>query len=166
MSRKSHNGGCRQLQREPINGQRALRFATTEMNPPNQPDQQGRRKSQQQVQQQSAFQTLTFKLPVPSHQTCGYRRHRRNGSHCQVVICRCRECRFAPPLRREIKRDAHQKQRDREVNQHHMLGMAGQQNRFQIKGVHTVLTAPQPCPSSWDGSSRSRCRFLAWKTYK
>jgi hypothetical protein len=46
------------------------------------------------------------------------------------------------------------------VNQHHMLRMAGQQDRFQIKGIH-IITAPQSCRSSWDGSSRSRCKFLA-----
>src|SRR5215470_16143605 len=128
--------GC-SLKRQPVFRKFPLALASSEVDPPRQPDQDAGGNSQDQVKKQRSFELLAFELPLPRRQSrCNYR-HGSEGSNGQIEIgCRCERC-TTLPLGSKIKRDAHHKQRDGEMNKHNMLRVTREQGRFQVKSVHT-----------------------------
>ena len=56
----------------------------------------------------------------------------------QIIVCNRRQDGVSPPDREEIKRETRDEQRNREVNDHRMLGMLREESGSKIKWVHMV----------------------------
>jgi len=65
---------------------------------------------------------------MPSEKPGHYHRQGRESRQQQVVVGNAREHRVLCSLGNEIEAHAHDKQRDGEVDQHHMLSMLRQQD--------------------------------------
>src|ERR1700723_398020 len=97
------------------------------------------------MQQENAFQLLSFELELPREETRGQDRNRRNCCHEQVVIgCVCRAVSLVP-LRDEVESHCSNKQSDRKMNQHHMLRMLRQKYGLRIKRIHHVRSHFPDC---------------------
>ena len=90
------------------------------------------------MQEKIALESRAFELPLPGSQaTCdgqlGHQRRRK-----QIIVCNRRQDGVSPPDREEIKRETRDEQRNREVNDHRMLGMLREESGSKIKWVHMV----------------------------
>ena len=83
--------------------------------------------AQHEMEKQCAFEALTLQLPAPGEKASGHDRHSGDGCHQQIVVSHLRQHALLGPLRDEVEHDADQAQRDREVDQHDMLRMPGEQ---------------------------------------
>jgi hypothetical protein len=79
--------------------------------------------------QQNAPQLLAFQLPLPGNQTGCYGWQSENRRKREIVISRLVKVFSVEPPSGQIQQHA----RYRKVNQHHVLGVPGQQHRPQIK---------------------------------
>jgi hypothetical protein len=85
------------------------------------------------MHQKDAFQFLALEFPLPRENpgdNHGYGCDRRDE---QVVVGSRSQQALLIPLRKEIKEDADDKQRDREVNQHDVLRMLRENHSFYVK---------------------------------
>src|SRR5713226_3646468 len=127
-----------------VSGQDLFLFASgSHVNEPHHTDQDARQASHHQMHQKDAFQFLPLEFPLPrknSGDNHGYGCYRRDE---QVVVGRRSQQALLLPLRKEIKEDADDKQRNREVDQHDVLRMLRENYCFNVKRVQgrSSLTA-------------------------
>src|SRR5215469_9532278 len=110
---------------------------------PHHTDQDARYASHHQMQQKDALQSLTFEFPLPRENSGGYYGYGCDRRDKQVVVGRQSQQALLLPLRKEIKEDADDKQRDREVDQHDVLRMLCEKYRFYVERMQgrSLLTA-------------------------
>jgi hypothetical protein len=70
------------------------------------------------------------------------------------------------PLRKKVERNSRDEQRNRKMDQHHMLGMFRLESRLNIEGVQHLGTiiGRRSFPSSSSESSKSTDTFPLWRT--
>src|ERR1700752_4126582 len=114
------------------------------------------------MHQEDAFKLLAFEFPLPRDNPRG--QYRYSGERCdgKIAVSRCGKQTPLGPLRKKIKHDADDEQRDREVNQHDMLRVFGEKYGLDVERVQGLssFTARRLCPSSSGESSRSTRMFL------
>src|ERR1700724_3118012 len=128
-----------------VSGQDVLLFlARFPMDEPHNPDQDARCASHHQMHQEDAFQLLSLEFPLPRKNSGDYNRYGCDRRDEQIVVgCRTQQG-LLLPLRKKIKEDADDKQRDREVDQHHVLRMLRENDCFYVERMQgrSSLTAP------------------------
>ena len=87
--------------------------------------------------QQDSLEFLALELELPREKTGRDDHWRRNCGHDKVVIGGRGEGVALRQLRDEVKRNAREKQGDREVNQHDVLRVFGQQRFANTEWVHS-----------------------------
>src|SRR5215470_17509138 len=89
------------------------------------------------------FQSLTLEFPLPCENSGDYYGYGCDRRDEQVVVGRHGQQALLLPLRKEIKEDADDKQRDREVDQHDVLCMLREKYRFYVEWMQgrSSLTA-------------------------
>src|ERR1700731_1558990 len=109
------------------------------------------------MHQKDALQFLALEFPLPRENSGGY--HGNGCDRCdeQVVVGRRSQQGLLPPLRKKIKEDADDKERDREVDQHHVLRMLCEKYCFYVERMQgcSSLTARRVCQSFSNESNRS-----------
>src|SRR6476660_5722379 len=110
-----------------------LLLAGSPMDEPHNPDQDARCASHHQMHQEDAFRFLSLEFPLPRKNSSDYDRHGRDCRDEQIVVGRRNQQGLLLPLRKKIKEDADDKQRDREVDQHHMLRMLRENYCFYVE---------------------------------
>src|SRR5229473_5224708 len=95
------------------------------------------------MHQKDAFQFLPLKFPLPRENSGDYHRYGCDRGDEQVVVGRRSQQTLLLPLPKEIKENADDKQRDREVDQHDMLRMLRQEYCFYVERMQgcSSLTA-------------------------
>src|SRR5215470_10086579 len=110
---------------------------------PNHTDQNARHTSHHQMHQKDALQSLTLEFPLPRENSGDYYGYGCDGRDEQVVVGGHGQQALFLPLRKEIKENADDKQRDREVDQHDVLRMLREKYRFYVEWMQgrSSLTA-------------------------
>jgi hypothetical protein len=78
---------------------------------------------------------LAFKLPLPGKYPGHQDRNSCERGEEEIAVSRGSQQTLLAPLGEKIKRYASDEQRDREVNQYHVLHMLCENYRFQVKGM-------------------------------
>ena len=74
---------------------------------------------------------------LPRRKARRYHRHGEARSQQQIEVRRRGQAPALGPLRDKVERHGHHKQRDRKMNQHHMLRVFGQYNGFEVERIYT-----------------------------
>src|SRR6267154_4740875 len=85
------------------------------------------------MHQEDSFQFLPLEFPLPREDSGDYRGYGGHRRDEQVVIGRRSQQGLLLPLRKKIKEDADDKQRDREMNQHYMLRALREKYCFYVE---------------------------------
>jgi hypothetical protein len=95
------------------------------------------------MHQEDTSQFLPLELPLPGENSGDYYWYGCDRRDEQVVVGRHSQQVLLLPLRKEIKEDACDKQRDREVDQHDVLRMLREKYRFYVEWMQgpSSLTA-------------------------
>src|SRR5260370_16648035 len=96
------------------------------------------------MHQKDALQFLALKFPLPRENSGDYHGYGCDRRDEQVVIGRRSQQALPLPLRKEIKEDADDKQRDWEVNQHHVLRVLPETYCFYFEGMQISSLLPPP----------------------
>src|SRR4029077_10872170 len=111
------------------------------------------------------FQFLSLECELPGQNARGEHRHGRNRRYQKIEVGRFGQS--APPgaMSQEVEQYARSKQRDRKMDQNHMLRMFREEDGFDIERIyaHRPFTAQQPSRSFWGGLSKSRDKFRLWR---
>src|SRR5438105_4716096 len=123
------------------------------------------------MQEQVSFKFRTLQLPLPCGQPAGNGNWRRECCRHEVIVCGLQHCWIASPQREEIKCNADDEQRDREMNDYRVLCVFRQESSFEIKRIHAVLSKVLPAFSCRQFRAnrvgvpsclRSRSRTVRW----
>jgi len=87
------------------------------------------------MQKQVAFESLAFELQLPSKDSGDNDRNCRQRSNQQVIVRRIREGAAPGPVRDEVKSNGRNEQRNRKMDQDHVLRVFGKYHRPDIKRV-------------------------------
>jgi hypothetical protein len=95
------------------------------------------------MHQKDAFQFLSLEFPLPRENSSDYHGYGCDRRDEQVVVGRRSQQALPLPLRKKIKDDADDKQRDREVDQHDVLRMLRENYCFYVEWMQdrSLLTA-------------------------
>src|SRR5579864_3365360 len=85
------------------------------------------------MHQKDAFQFLALEFPLPCKNPGGYRRNGCDRRDEQVVVGGRSQQALLLPLRKKIKEDADDKQRDWEMNQHDVLRMLREEHCIYVE---------------------------------
>src|SRR5215471_13234846 len=110
-----------------------------ESNPPTCPNARSGGQSGQKVVEQDSFESLAFELPLPGCETCEYGRDREKRGQREVEVGEFTPGALVQPQREHVEGDGDHEQRDREMNQHDMLGMLGEQHGSPVERAHRGL---------------------------
>src|SRR4029077_11983557 len=122
------------LNRQAVPGQDLLLLASgSHVDEPHHTDQDARQASHHQMHQKDAFQFLPLEFPLPREYSGDNHGHGCDRRDEQVVVGSRGQQALLLPLPKEIKENADDKQRDREVDQHDMLRMLRQKYCFYVE---------------------------------
>lgn len=111
-------------------------FSRPKMKEPNQPDQEPRHTSENQMQKEDSLKLLPFELELPSQESSRNHGRRTDGGTEKIVVGHNREASALGVLRQKVKNYTSNEQRDGKVNQRHVLRVFREQNRFWIEWIH------------------------------
>ncbi len=122
MACKGHESNSDDLESKTVTGQNCSRRALcSQVDQRHYPDHRARSTAKHQMHQENALEPLPFELPLPGEDSGNQDRHRCQRRRQQIAIgCCCQNALFFS-LRQIIKFHPCDKQRDRKMNQDHVL---------------------------------------------
>jgi len=148
MARYGHNDCSQSLYGQSIAGQEAVSMVTvvmtrSRMDKPRQPDECAGDASQHQMLQEDALKPLPFQLPLPGKNASDQDRNRRKCRHEQVAVRGRGQALPLCPVRKKVEGHARKEQRNRKVDQDHVLRMFCEKHRLEVERVQGLapLTA-------------------------
>jgi len=91
------------------------------------------------VELQVALQLFTLEQQSPGDEACGHGRHGRDRGGDQVVICGGGKPQVALPSADKVEQQAGDEQRNREMDDNHVLRMFREHRGLQAKRIHSLL---------------------------
>ena len=137
MRRKRNDSHAEQFKRNAIPGKDDLfGLAHPPVQYPGRNQKKRRRPAGDEMQQQQAFEVFPTQNELPGEQSGSNRRKHRDGGRGQVQVGGARPRRCASASRDEIEGHTAREQGDRKMNQHHVLGVLGENERSRIEWIH------------------------------
>ena len=122
VPRQQDHRNSESLERQPRDRPRRIgSFSRTRMKEPHRPDQDSRDTSENQMQKQDALELLPFELKLPSQNAGSNNGQSADGGTQKIVVRHDREAGALGILREKVKHYTSDEQRNREMNQRHVL---------------------------------------------